>query len=369
MAQVVETSGTDVEEAVDRALRQLGLTREQVDVDVVREGRKGFLGFGSEEAIVRVTAKPGATPAQGGGGRRRGRRGGRGRGDQGREPVAGVGADALGGMRRTAEPEFAPGSNDDDEFDEDEIPTRPTETARAPQPSYGRGRRGGGGGGRGDRGGRGGGVRGGDGGRNGDFRGGRGGGRPSGPYTPSAVATRIPGAPEDGPTAPPEDAADEIEFAGRSLRDLLTLLGLTETEITARDPETPGDGVGLMSQVFDINGLDDETSEDLGLLIGRRGETLQSIQYLLNVIVSSRYEGEQIFGIDIEQYRQRREQSLVELARRIAAEVRSTGDVITLEPMPAAERRIIHLALQDEEGVYTESVGDGNDRQVEILPK
>ena len=207
-------------------------------------------------------------------------------------------------------------------------------------------------------------------GRNGDSRGGRGGGgRPGGPYTPSPVTTRIPGAPDDGPAAPPEDTADEIEFAGRTLRDLLTLLGLTETEITARDPETPGDGVGLMSQVFDINGLDDETSDELGLLIGRRGETLQSIQYLVNVIVSSRYEGEQIFGIDVEQYRQRREQSLVELARRIAAEVRSTGDVITLEPMPAAERRIIHLALQEEEGVYTESVGDGNDRQVEILPR
>lgn len=366
MAQVVETSGADVEEAVDRALRQLGLTREQVDVDVVREGRKGFLGFGSEEAIVRVTAKPGATPAAGGG-RRRGRRGGRGRGDQGRETASG-GPQAIGAPRRTPEPDFTPPDYDRDELDEldeDDIPTRPTEPSRAPQPAFG----GGGGRSRGGRGGRGGRGRENDRGRDGDRRGGRGDGRPSGPYTPTTVLTPIPGAPEDGPTAPPTDAEDQIEFAGRTLRDLLTLLGLTETEITARDPVTPGDGVGLMAQVFDINGLDEETSDELGVLIGRRGETLQSLQYLLNVIVSSQYDGEQIFGIDVEQYRQRREQSLVELARRIAAEVRATGDVITLEPMPPAERRIIHLALQEEEGVYTESVGDGDDRQVEILPR
>jgi spoIIIJ-associated protein len=152
------------------------------------------------------------------------------------------------------------------------------------------------------------------------------------------------------------------------LRDILNLLGLPETDISARDPETPGDGTGLMSQVFDVHGLDADTSDELGLLIGRRGETLQSLQYLLNVVVSSRYGGDHVFAVDIEEYRRRREQSLVELARRIASEVRATGDVITLEPMPAAERRIIHLALQDEEGVATESVGEGPNRQVEIMP-
>ena len=161
---------------------------------------------------------------------------------------------------------------------------------------------------------------------------------------------------------------DEMDLAGRTLRDLLNLLGLSETDITARDPETPGDGLGLMTQVFDVMGSTEEASDELGLLIGRRGETLQGLQYLLNVIVSSRSESEQIFSVDVEQYRRRREQSLVELAQRVANEVRTTGDVITLEPMPPAERRIVHLALQEEEGVATESVGRGTDRQVEVMP-
>ena len=179
----------------------------------------------------------------------------------------------------------------------------------------------------------------------------------------------MPGAPDDPPRQPAEDAEDEIDFAGRTLRDLLMLLGLEGTEIAARGPETPGDGVGRVVQVFDISGETEEASDELGLLIGRRGETLGSLQYLLNVMVSRR-SGDQdaVFGVDIEGYRRRREESLVEMAQRVAAEVRETGDVITLEPMPAAERRIVHLTLSDEPGVVTESVGRGSDRQVEVMP-
>lgn len=192
--------------------------------------------------------------------------------------------------------------------------------------------------------------------------------RPGGGYAQAAEPTNVPGAPDELPTAPVADPEDELDFAGRTLRDLLTLLGLTETEITARDPETAGDGVGLTRQIFDIFGNDEDAADELGLLIGRRGETLAALQYLLNVMVSSRYSGDHVFALDIEQYRRRREQTLVEMANRIAGEVRASGDVITLEPMPPAERRIIHLALENEQGVTTESVGDGTDRQVEILP-
>jgi spoIIIJ-associated protein len=180
--------------------------------------------------------------------------------------------------------------------------------------------------------------------------------------------TRVPGAPTEPPPAPPAEAEDEVDFAGRTLRDVLNLLGLTDTEIAAREPETAGDGAGLVAQVLEVYGNSEDASNELGLLIGRRGETLSSLQYLLNVMVSTRYGGDTVFGLDVEQYRKRREETLVEMARRIAAEVRETGDVITLEPMPPAERRIIHITLESEAGVRTESVGHGNDRQVEVLP-
>jgi spoIIIJ-associated protein len=183
-----------------------------------------------------------------------------------------------------------------------------------------------------------------------------------------AEEIRIPDAPDDAPDRPSGDYADELDLAGSTLRDLLNLLGLTHTEISARDPETPGDGLGLVAQVLDLNGEDDETSDELGLLIGRRGETLASLQYLVNTIVGRTGEDAPVYGIDIEGYRRRREQTLVDLAHDIAQEVRETGDVITLEPMPASERRIVHLALEQEPGVRTESVGSGDRRQVEVLP-
>ncbi len=179
---------------------------------------------------------------------------------------------------------------------------------------------------------------------------------------------RVPDAPDELPYAPMADAADDLDLAGSTLRDVLTLLGLTRTTITARDPETPGDGAGLIAHVFDIEGDDDESSDELALLIGRRGETMYHLQYLLNTVVAQHRTGVPVFGVDIEGYRRRREQMLVDLAREIAQEVRETGDVITLEPMPAHERRIIHLTLETEDGVRTESVGSGENRQVEVLP-
>ena len=187
---------------------------------------------------------------------------------------------------------------------------------------------------------------------------------------------RVPNAPADAPDRPAGDYADDLDRAGSTLRDVLNLLGLPRTEITARPPETAGDGAGLVAQVFEIFGENDETSDELGLLIGRRGETLSSLQYLVNTVVShgASRDGAQagedasIFGIDIEGYRRRREQTLIDLAREVAQEVRETGDVITLEPMPASERRIVHLTLESEPRVRTESVGSGGNRQVEVMP-
>lgn len=286
---------------------------------------------------------------------RRGRRGGRGRGRSGEgtsTPAAEAGAVTA-----------APAGE------------------RAPRPPRGEGRGEGRNrddrGDRGERGGRGG--RGGGGGRSG----GRNGGgearpprrereeqapRPRGHSVHPDDEVLIPGAPDELPRQPIADPADDMDLAGSTLRDILTLLGLTETEITAREPDSDGDGVGLIEQVFDIFGNDDDTSDELGVLIGRRGETLAALQYVVNTIVARGQQKAPVFGIDIEGYKRRREQMLVDLAREIAQEVRETGDVITLEPMPAYERRIIHLTLREEPGVKTESVGSGDSRQVEVMP-
>jgi spoIIIJ-associated protein len=118
--------------------------------------------------------------------------------------------------------------------------------------------------------------------------------------------------------------------------------------------------VGLSKAVLDVEG------EDLGVLIGRRGSTLASVQYLVNLIVSRHFKGNAPFAVDVEGYRRRREESLRALAARMAERVRETGRSITLEPMPANERRIVHLALAEDPTVATSSVGEGESRKVAI---
>ena len=133
-----------------------------------------------------------------------------------------------------------------------------------------------------------------------------------------------------------------------------------EATVTARAPETPGDGAGLMKAVLDVEG------EDLGLLIGRRGTTLTSLQYLVNLMVSQRYRQNAPFAVDVEGYRRRREEALRSLAFRMADRVRSSGKRVTLEPMPPNERRIIHMTLAKDPTVATASVGEGDARKVAI---
>ena len=126
--------------------------------------------------------------------------------------------------------------------------------------------------------------------------------------------------------------------------------------VTAHDQETGG-------PVFDIEG------EDSGLLIGRRGETLQAIQFLMNIIVSSRLEERANLTVDVEGYRERRRKALSGMAMRHAKQVEDTGRSITLEPMPASERRMVHMALSEHPKVTTESSGQGPGRRVTIRPR
>jgi spoIIIJ-associated protein len=109
--------------------------------------------------------------------------------------------------------------------------------------------------------------------------------------------------------------------------------------------------------------------EDLGLLIGRRGETLTSLQFVLNLILAKRLKKWARVVVDVEGYRGRREQTLNGLAQRVAYRVQQSGQPVALEAMPAGERRIIHMALADNPHVLTGSVGEGDHRKVVISPR
>ena len=154
-------------------------------------------------------------------------------------------------------------------------------------------------------------------------------------------------------------AGDEIAWAKETLERLLELMHV-DAQITVRAPETPGDGVGRTKAVFDVDG------DDLGVLIGRRGATMTSLQYVLNLMVSRKFLDAGPYHVDVEGYRRRREEWLRDLAFRMAERVRTTGRPIMLEPMPANERRLIHLALAKDPTVGTASVGEGESRKVAI---
>ena len=143
-----------------------------------------------------------------------------------------------------------------------------------------------------------------------------------------------------------------------ALNNILTTAGVNVacTVRVANDPDVGG-------PIIDLTGADS------GLLIGRRGQTLQSLQFIVNLIVRKEFgEGSRVV-LDVERYRQRRESSLRDMANKVAERVSQTGRSITLEPMSAADRRIIHITLAENEGVSTESVGFGEERKVTIIPK
>ena len=115
--------------------------------------------------------------------------------------------------------------------------------------------------------------------------------------------------------------------------------------------------------LFDIIG------DNLGIIIGRRGDTLDSLQFLLNLVLNKE-SGEKIKGIiDVENYRSKREESLENLAIRLAAKARRSGRKVILEPMNPQERRVIHMVLQDDKTVTTFSEGEEPFRKVIIVPK
>ena len=157
-----------------------------------------------------------------------------------------------------------------------------------------------------------------------------------------------------------ESPQDELTSSSKEvLETILKALGLPTT-VNIKSPSTYGMTDGQVTCVLDIQG------EDLGILIGRRGKTLFSLQYLVNLILSKRLRSRVKVFVDVEGYRLRRQASLKALALRMADQVRANRRGITLEAMPPHERRIVHLALQDNPYVVTESIGEGDDRKVNI---
>lgn len=125
----------------------------------------------------------------------------------------------------------------------------------------------------------------------------------------------------------------------------------------------PDDLTGQRVNIIDISG------DDLGVLIGPRGETLDSLQFLSRLMAAHRLQRRANFVVDVEGFRKRREQALTRLAERMADKVRQRGEPIGLEPMSPYERRIVHMTLRDAPDVYTESTGEGRQRRVRIIPK
>jgi len=161
----------------------------------------------------------------------------------------------------------------------------------------------------------------------------------------------------------PEDASIE-EFAEEALHAILGHMGIRAT-IEVNEPLSEDEAE---EEPLTLN-IHSEDPETLSLLIGRRGETLASIQLLVNLIVSKQTGNRERIIIDAERYRERREQNLRSMAARVADQVRRSGHPIMLEAMPPNERRIIHMVLAETTDIATESTGEGDQRRVVVSLK
>jgi spoIIIJ-associated protein len=161
-------------------------------------------------------------------------------------------------------------------------------------------------------------------------------------------------------------SSDEVASVARSVLEELLKRMDVHGYVTAEKSSAPGQHGQVEETItLHVEGADEQA---MGLLIGRRGETLHSLQFLLNLLVSRRIHSWPQMVVDVGNYRQRRRESLEGLARRMAERVRQSGRAITLEPMAAYERRIVHLALREDASVYTQSAGEGEGRKIVIHP-
>ena len=320
-----EFTGKNVEEAIRTAMREFESDLAELDIEILSQGSRGILGVGGEDARILAAPKSAVAAAQT---------------IRVSEPVE-MDVDA-GPADDIGDPPAAPPSGD---AAADQV----AELARAD-----RGDRLGGGRTRGGRGGRDRGERGGR-----EPRAGRE-GRP----TREPRADRPPREPREPrepapfiPAKPLEEMTDAergaIQGGQEVLTELLRLMGLEASVEIAMGSET---------SKLNVQG------NDLGVLIGRRGEKLASLQHLVNLIVAKREGQWHRISVDVENYRGRREEQLRDVADRAAKRVIQSGKIIQLEPMPAVERRIVHMALVENPRVRTQSVGVEPNRRIVVLP-
>jgi spoIIIJ-associated protein len=168
---------------------------------------------------------------------------------------------------------------------------------------------------------------------------------------------------DDAEAAPAHTAPAELErleeIAQDMLTDLLELMGI-DAEVAVRSVDVESSSPTV---VLDVEG------EDLGMLIGRRGDTLSALQYVLTLLVQRRLGRWVRVTIDIAHYRDRQEAVIRSRALRTAERVQRARTPIAMEPMRPNERRIVHLALSDHPEVTTHSIGVGDDRRVVVSPR
>ena len=316
-----EFTGKNVEEAIRTAMREFDAELSDLDIEILAQGSRGILGVGGEEARILAAPKSAVAAAET---------------VRASEPMA----DADDGEAAVETADAVPFAIDDGG---DQV----AELARADERDRSRSGSSRGGRGRSERGGRG---------RGREPRADRGPREPRPdrpprePREPREPAPFIPAKPLEELTDAERSA---ITTAQEVLQEMLRLMGVEATvEIT----------MGSETSKLNVKG------EDLGVLIGRRGEKLASLQHLVNLIVAKREGQWHRISVDVENYRGRREEQLRDVAERAAKRVAQSGKIIQLEPMPAVERRIVHMALVENPQVRTQSVGVEPNRRIVVLP-
>jgi spoIIIJ-associated protein len=329
-----EFTGKNVEEAIRTAMKEFSADLSELDIEILSQGSRGILGVGGEEA--RILAAPKSAVAAADTVR-----------DTAPEPSEPPRPRATSGGRRAAsaaapaEPVAVP-----EPLDEEPVSEQVADLGLGDRGlGHAAGGRDRGGRGRSDRG-----PRGGRSDRPMRDRADRPPRPPREDRPPREPAPFIPGKPLDELT---EKERGTLEEAKGVLEELLRLMEVPGTVEIATGGETAR---------LNVRG------SDLGVLIGRRGEKLASLQHIVNLIVAKK-EGEyHRIAVDVENYRGRREEQLRDVADRAAKRVLQTGKIIQLEPMPAIERRIVHMALVENPKVRTQSVGVEPNRRIVILP-